>query len=148
MGVLMKHKNMLGASVLAVGLLISSAAFADIGSISFYGNNASRPADFVQGCNISEDTVSSRNYLVVTVSEGLWDNGASCGRRYRMRCISTPGKHSCTANTIDVIVVGRCPNGRCTVGGRDVAMKIAFIRYSLLVQARTAPWANIEFIQI
>ncbi|WP_248279396.1 hypothetical protein [Xanthomonas campestris] len=141
----MKHKNMLGASVLAVGLLISSAAFADVAAISFYGNNASRPAEFVQGCNISEDTVSSMNYQVVTVSGDIWDNGAACGRRYRMRCVSTPGKQSCTANIIDVIVVGRCPNGRCTVGGKDVSMKIAFIRYSLLVRARTAPWAFIEF---
>ncbi|WP_234344749.1 MULTISPECIES: hypothetical protein [Xanthomonas] len=144
----MKHKILLGFSVAAIGLLFSSAAFADIGTISFYGNNARRPADLVQGCNVPEDQVSGRNYQVVTVSDGLWDNGASCGRRYRMRCISTPVKHSCTASTIDVIVVGRCPNGRCTVGGRDVTMKIAFNRYSLLVQARTAPWANIEYIQI
>lgn len=145
---MMKNKNILGLGVAAIGLLSSSAAFADIGSISFYGNSASRPADLVQGCNISEDQVSGRNYQVVTVSDAVWDNGASCGRRYRMRCISTPVKHSCTANTIDVIVVGRCPNGRCMVGGRNVTMKIAFNRYSLLVQARTASWANIEFIQL
>nr|POE60038.1 hypothetical protein CFP56_03629 [Quercus suber] len=24
------------------------------------------------------------------VSNGIWDNGAACGRRYRMRCISGP----------------------------------------------------------
>ncbi|CAI9784955.1 unnamed protein product [Fraxinus pennsylvanica] len=26
--------------------------------------------------------------LFVAVNEGLWDNGASCGRRYRLRCLS------------------------------------------------------------
>ncbi|KAJ1415909.1 RlpA-like domain superfamily [Sesbania bispinosa] len=33
------------------------------------------------------EAVSTRN-LFVAVNEGLWDNGAACGRRYRVRCIS------------------------------------------------------------
>ncbi|MGC5887894.1 hypothetical protein [Ralstonia pseudosolanacearum] len=144
----MKIKKITSSFMIVMSLSLPATAFADIGSISFYGNNATRPSDLVQGCNIPAEQVASRNYQVVTVSDGLWDNGAACGRRYRMRCISTPGKHSCTGNTIDVVVVGRCPNGQCTVGGRNVTMKIAFNRYALLVQARSAVWANIEYIDI
>ncbi|WP_246746204.1 hypothetical protein [Xanthomonas citri] len=57
----MKHKILLGFSVAAIGLLFSSAAFADIGTISFYGNNARRPADLVQGCNVPEDQCTGRS---------------------------------------------------------------------------------------
>ncbi|MDB0544437.1 hypothetical protein LBW62_24630 [Ralstonia solanacearum] len=144
----MKISKITGNLLIAISLSLPAAAFADIGSISFYGNNATRASDLVQGCDISAEQVAGLDYRVVTVSDGLWDNGAACGRKYRMRCISTPDKHSCTGNTIDVVVVGKCPNGRCAVAGRNVVMKIAFNRYALLVRARSAVWANIEFIQI
>lgn len=43
----------------------------------------------------------------VAVSEGLWDNGAACGRRYEMRCISGP-KRPCKGDSILVEVVDLC----------------------------------------
>ncbi|MBA0695779.1 hypothetical protein Gotri_003690, partial [Gossypium trilobum] len=50
--------------------------------------------------------------LFVAVSEGLWDNGAACGRRYRLRCLSGP-KRPCKRRTIDVKVVDFCPFTPC-----------------------------------
>ena len=38
------------------------------------------------------------------VSNGIWDNGAACGRRYRMRCISGP-QRPCRNRSIVVEVV-------------------------------------------
>ncbi|KAG6739299.1 hypothetical protein POTOM_056892 [Populus tomentosa] len=50
--------------------------------------------------------------LFVSVSEGLWDNGAACGRRYRLRCLS--GKNRpCKDETIDVRVVDFCRKSPC-----------------------------------
>jgi len=48
----------------------------------------------------------------VAVSEGLWDNGAACGRRYRLRCLSGNNK-PCKDGTIDVKVVDYCPQSPC-----------------------------------
>ncbi|PPJ60466.1 hypothetical protein CBER1_03166 [Cercospora berteroae] len=49
--------------------------------------------------------------LFVAVNEGLWDNGAACGRRYQIRCISGSRK-GCNADSVDVTVVDHCRNCR------------------------------------
>ena len=48
----------------------------------------------------------------VAVSEGLWDNGAACGRKYEMRCISGP-RRPCKGGTIVVRVVDFCKTYPC-----------------------------------
>ena len=50
--------------------------------------------------------------LFVSVSEGLWDNGAACGRRYRLRCLSG-NNNPCKDGTIDVRVVDLCRKSPC-----------------------------------
>nr|XP_009797601.1 PREDICTED: EG45-like domain containing protein isoform X1 [Nicotiana sylvestris] len=50
--------------------------------------------------------------LFVAVSEGLWDNGAACGRRYRLRCLSGNNR-PCKEGTIDVKVVDYCTKRPC-----------------------------------
>ena len=50
--------------------------------------------------------------LFVSVSEGLWDNGAACGRRYRLRCLSGARK-PCKDGTIDVKVIDFCSARPC-----------------------------------
>lgn len=126
---------------------MSVPAFADVGTTSFYGNNATRVNDLIQGCNISTDQILRMDYRVVTVSDGLWDNGAACGRKYLIRCLSTPNSRSCTSGYIEVLVVGRCPEVNCKVSGKTVTMKIAYNRSSLLVKSRSATLANIEYLQ-
>lgn len=50
--------------------------------------------------------------LFVAVSEGLWDNGAACGRRYRLRCLSGANR-PCKQQTIEVKVVDFCSKTPC-----------------------------------
>ncbi|KAL5698046.1 hypothetical protein ACHQM5_029133 [Ranunculus cassubicifolius] len=50
--------------------------------------------------------------LFVAASNGIWDNGAACGRRYRMRCISGP-RRPCKDDTIVVEVVDVCKRNPC-----------------------------------
>lgn len=49
----------------------------------------------------------------IAASDGLWDNGAACGRRYRVRCISGP-KRPCREATIFVEVVDFCRSNVCS----------------------------------
>ncbi|KAF3447132.1 hypothetical protein FNV43_RR12312 [Rhamnella rubrinervis] len=48
----------------------------------------------------------------VAVSDGLWDNGAACGRRYQLRCISGP-KRPCKRGSIVAEVVDFCKKDPC-----------------------------------
>lgn len=127
---------------------ISQSLFADIGTLSFYGRVGGTVYDYVGNCpDVSAQDISARYGYVVLVSDGLWDNGAACRRLYDMRCISTPGKKSCTNKTERVMVAGRCPNGTCTVAGRNVTMMVPAPRYSTFVQSRDAYYANVEYAQ-
>ncbi|EXB96785.1 hypothetical protein L484_001893 [Morus notabilis] len=76
----------------------------------------------------------------VAVSEGLWDNGAACGRKYQMRCISGP-RRPCKGGTIVVQVVDFCKTYPCPT--TLVLSNKAFNAISRSPNARI----NVEFAQ-
>ncbi|KAI6680165.1 hypothetical protein NL676_034046 [Syzygium grande] len=78
--------------------------------------------------------------LFVAVSEGLWDNGAACGRRYRLRCLSGSNR-PCKDGTVDVTVVDYCPKSPCP--STILLSKNAFSTISKSVSAKI----NAEYIQ-
>lgn len=78
--------------------------------------------------------------LFVAVSEGLWDNGAACGRRYRMRCLSGTNK-PCKDGTIDVEVVDICRRKPCS--STIILSRDAFAAISRYPNRKI----NIEYIQ-
>lgn len=46
--------------------------------------------------------------LFAAAGEGIWDNGAACGRQYLVRCISGVGNRvQCAGGTIQVRIVDR-----------------------------------------
>ncbi|KAH9760719.1 expansin-like EG45 domain-containing protein [Citrus sinensis] len=84
-----------------------SFVFADIGTATAY-----HPPYLPTRCNGNRQDQFPPGNLFVAVGEGLWDNGAACGRRYRMRCISGNNK-PCKGSTIDVKVVDFCRKSPC-----------------------------------
>ncbi|CAJ1973730.1 unnamed protein product [Sphenostylis stenocarpa] len=85
-----------------------SLVLADVGTAASYGPpyipatacDGNRPGQFPSG------------NLFVAVNEGLWDNGAACGRRYRIRCLSGNNR-PCKGGSIDVKVVDSCSSSPC-----------------------------------
>ncbi|GAB4837770.1 hypothetical protein Ancab_002635 [Ancistrocladus abbreviatus] len=75
------------------------------------------------------------------VSDGLWDNGAACGRRYRVRCISGP-RGSCKNGEITVTVVDFCKNTPCHA--MMLLSKAAFSAISSIPNANI----NVEYTEI
>ena len=63
-------------------------------------------------CNGNRQDQFPPGNLFVAVNEGLWDNGAACGRRYRLRCLSGKDR-PCKDGTIDVRVVDFCKKSPC-----------------------------------
>ncbi|KDP32388.1 hypothetical protein JCGZ_13313 [Jatropha curcas] len=80
---------------------------ADIGTATSYD-----PPYLPTRCKgYNEDQFPPGGYFIA-VSEGIWDNGAACGRKYRMRCISGL-KRPCKDPTIVVQVVDLCTLNPC-----------------------------------
>ncbi|ESR63703.1 hypothetical protein CICLE_v10009837mg [Citrus x clementina] len=91
-------------------------------------------------CNGNRQDQFPPGNLFVAVGEGLWDNGAACGRRYRMRCISGNNK-PCKGSTIDVKVVDFCRTSPCP--STIVLSNDAFQAIS-----RVDAKINVEYVQI
>ena len=78
--------------------------------------------------------------MFVAVSEGLWDNGGACGRKYRLTCLSGTNR-PCKPGTIEVLVVDLCPSRPCSAN--FLLSRNAFSALSSNSNARL----NLEYIQ-
>ncbi|KAL2971122.1 hypothetical protein AAZX31_15G176400 [Glycine max] len=76
--------------------------------------------------------------LFVTVNEGLWDNGAVCGRRYKISCVSGNNR-PCKGGSINVKVVDSCSRSPCP--NTLLMSKDAFVAISHFPHAKI----NIEY---
>ncbi|KAG6409493.1 hypothetical protein SASPL_127533 [Salvia splendens] len=108
----------------------------DIGTATSYN-----PPYTPTRCNGNRADQFPSGNLFVQVSEGLWDNGAACGRRYRLRCLSGNNR-PCKGGTVDVRVVDFCTRRPCP--STIVMSTDAFAAVSKSPDAKI----NIEFIQI
>ncbi|KAI0487832.1 hypothetical protein KFK09_027655 [Dendrobium nobile] len=78
------------------------------------------------------------NNMFAAVSESLWNNGAACGRMYRIRCLSGHGR-PCKDGVVDVLVVDECSTDPCP---SNILLSItAFMEIS----HKTSSNINIEF---
>ncbi|XP_047967901.1 EG45-like domain containing protein 2 [Salvia hispanica] len=126
------------AFAIAILLTISfnQIVFGDIGTATSY-----EPPYTPTRCNGNRADQFPSGNLFVQVSEGLWDNGAACGRRYRLRCLSGNNR-PCKGGTVDVRVVDFCTRRPCP--STIVMSTDAFAAVSKSADAKI----NIEFIQI
>ncbi|TXG62143.1 hypothetical protein EZV62_013506 [Acer yangbiense] len=120
-----------------LSLLINQVGFVfgDIGTASSY-----HPPYLPTKCSGNRQDQFPPGNLFVAVGEGLWDNGAACGRRYRLRCLSG-SKKPCKDGTIDVKVVDFCPKSPCP--STILLSSDAFAAIS-----RPTYKVNIEYVQI
>ncbi|XP_049352709.1 EG45-like domain containing protein [Solanum verrucosum] len=121
--------------IVLISLFYISLVLGDIGTATSY-NSPYTPTKC--GGNRSDQFPSGN--LFVAVSEGLWDNGAACGRRYRLRCLSGNNR-PCKEGTIDVRVVDYCTKRPCP---STIALSSdAFAQISISHNAKI----NIEYVQ-
>ncbi|XP_020536479.1 EG45-like domain containing protein [Jatropha curcas] len=109
---------------------------ADVGTARSYD-----PPYLPTKCNgYNEDQFPEGGYFAAA-SDGLWDNGAACGRKYRMRCISGPNR-ACKGGSIVVQVVDFCRDNPCLA-----TLMLSNKAFDAISRISTAK-INIEFIQI
>ncbi|KAH6760677.1 hypothetical protein C2S52_008668 [Perilla frutescens var. hirtella] len=76
---------------------------ADIGTASSYS-----PPYTPTACYGNDYSQFPTSNLFAAAGEGIWDNGAACGRQYLVRCISAPVPRSCVpGQTIQIKIVDR-----------------------------------------
>ncbi|KDO61650.1 hypothetical protein CISIN_1g038362mg [Citrus sinensis] len=74
----------------------------DVGTAARYG-----PPFLPTACNGNDQSQFPSGNLFAAAGEGIWDNGASCGRQYKLRCISAAVSGTCINNTIQIKIVDR-----------------------------------------
>ncbi|KAL7618702.1 hypothetical protein Lser_V15G01671 [Lactuca serriola] len=122
--------------LLLLGFSNNKCCLGEIGTASSYG-----PPYTPTRCNGNQGDQFPLGNLFVSVSEGLWDNGAACGRRYRLKCLSGNNK-PCKGGTIDVKVVDFCSKRPCP--STIVLSNDAFSAISKTQRGKI----NVEYIEI
>ncbi|KAJ6745456.1 EG45-LIKE DOMAIN CONTAINING PROTEIN [Salix koriyanagi] len=125
-------------TVIVLSLLGSEigSVLGDIGTATSY-----EPPYLPTKCNGNREDQFPPGNLFVSVSEGLWDNGAACGRRYRLRCLSGNNK-PCKDGTVDVRVVDLCRKSPC-----PSTILLSSDAFSAVSSSPTSK-INVEYIQI
>ncbi|KAL8501850.1 hypothetical protein ACS0TY_021098 [Phlomoides rotata] len=132
-------KLALAVAIILLSILcneMSSLVLADIGTATSYD-----PPYTPTKCHGNRQDQFPSGNLFVQVSEGLWDKGAACGRRYRLRCLSGSNR-PCKDGTVDVRVVDFCSKRPCP--STIVMSNDAFAAVSRSSDTKI----NIEFIQV
>ena len=85
--------------------------------------------------------------LFASAGEGIWDNGAACGRQYLVRCISAAHPRTCIpGQTIQIRIVDRALSS-VSRPSRDGATMVLSKTAFGMISKPTAPVINIEFQQ-
>ncbi|XP_062148860.1 EG45-like domain containing protein 2 [Alnus glutinosa] len=117
----------------------------DVGTAAWYS-----PPYLPTACYGSDPSPFPSSNLFATAGDGIWDNGASCGRQYLVRCISASKRDVCVKDqTIQIKIIdyfGSAPSLPSINGTTMVLSKTAF---ETIANATVADkFINIEFQQV
>ncbi|KDP38770.1 hypothetical protein JCGZ_04123 [Jatropha curcas] len=99
------------AVMIGIAVCLASIANAAQGLAVWYKNDSKKP---MPPYTPSKCYGNQNNGLIVAgVSDALWNNGAACGRRYRVTCIGGANKapHPCKRGSVVVKIVDYCSRG-------------------------------------
>ncbi|KAF2310701.1 hypothetical protein P3X46_031519 [Hevea brasiliensis] len=128
--------------LLVISWLLSSS-HGDVGTAAHYS-----PPYLPTACYGNDASQFPSNNLFAAAGNGIWDNGAACGREYLVRCISATVAGSCQpGQTIQVKIVDYAlstPTPPSASGKTIVLSETAFGR----IANPSATSINIEFQQV
>ncbi|ONK66608.1 uncharacterized protein A4U43_C06F10120 [Asparagus officinalis] len=92
-------------------------------------------------CNGNSQDQFPPGNMFAAVSLSLWDNGAACGRKYRVTCLSGSSR-PCKSGTIDVQVVDLCRDNPC-----PASLLLSRNAFSV-ISSNSNERINVEYIEI
>ncbi|XP_062165188.1 EG45-like domain containing protein [Alnus glutinosa] len=121
-------------------LQISHVSHADVGTAAHY-----RPPYLPTACFGSDAGQFPSSNLFGSAGEGIWDNGAACGRQYLVRCISAAVPRTCIpGQTIQIRIVDRAFNSVSRPSRDGTSMVLSTTAFGTIAKS-SATSINIEF---
>ncbi|XP_027182826.1 EG45-like domain containing protein [Coffea eugenioides] len=128
--------------------LLSSAhlfhpSSADVGTASQYN-----PPYTPTACFGNDNSQFPSSNLFAAAGEGVWDNGAACGRQYLVRCISAVAPKTCVPDkTIQVRIVDRAQTSASRPAKGGTTIVLSNTAFGTIANPGAA-FINIEFQQV
>ncbi|KGN62912.1 EG45-like domain containing protein [Cucumis sativus] len=114
----------------------------DVGTATTYG-----PPYTPTACFGNDLSMFPTNNMFGAAGEGIWDNGAACGRQYRVSCFSSAVPDSCVSDqTIMITIVDRAVSTSSKALVADTTMTLSRMAYKVIVQKNT-PLVTVEYTQ-
>ncbi|XP_038972455.1 EG45-like domain containing protein [Phoenix dactylifera] len=138
-----KHPKLLLLPCLLSLAILLRPSTADVGTVAYYG-----PPYLPTVCYGRDQEQFPASGLFAAAGEGIWDNGASCGRQYLVRCLSSATPNACIKNqTIQVKVLdrGKMLNSMPSKNGTTMVLSNAAFR---MIASQAARVINVEFRQV
>lgn len=99
------------------------------------------------GCYGSDATEFPTSNLFAAAGDGIWDNGAACGRQYLVRCISAEQPRTCIPEqSIQIKIVDYASTAVSPPSAAGTAMVLSDKAFATIANA-SASLINIEFQQ-
>ncbi|XP_016501724.1 EG45-like domain containing protein isoform X2 [Nicotiana tabacum] len=119
------------------------ASQADLGTATQYS-----PPYTPSACFGSDSTQFPSSNFFAAAGEGIWDDGAACGRQYLVSCISSISPRACkSGETIQIKIVDRAQTvaSKPTRQGTTIVLSNAALA---AIADSNAPSLNIDFRQV
>ncbi|KAJ7958738.1 EG45-like domain containing protein [Quillaja saponaria] len=115
----------------------------DVGTSAQYG-----PPFLPTACYDGDASQFPSSNVFGSAGEGIWDNGAACGRQYQVRCISAATPRTCIPDqTIQIKIVDRALTSASKPSRAGTSIVLSTTAFKAIADA-SASLINIEFQQV
>ncbi|XP_043725393.1 EG45-like domain containing protein [Telopea speciosissima] len=115
----------------------------DVGTASQYD-----PPYIPTTCYGDDTSQFPENNLFGAAGEGIWDNGASCGRQYLVSCLSAVKKGTCVeGETIQIKIVDRAIDAVSQPSSSGTTIVLSATAFATIANSNASK-INIEFQQV
>ncbi|KAF7848493.1 hypothetical protein BT93_L1897 [Corymbia citriodora subsp. variegata] len=116
---------------------------ADVGTAAHYS-----PPYTPTTCFGNDPSQFPSSNLFAAAGEGIWDNGASCGRQYLVRCISASVSGTCIpSQTIQVRIVDRALSSSSSPSSNGATIVLSTTAFGTIAKS-SATAVNVEYQQV
>ncbi|TYG66565.1 hypothetical protein ES288_D05G011600v1 [Gossypium darwinii] len=118
-------------------------SLADVGTAAHYS-----PPYLPTACFGNDASQFPTDNLFAAAGDGIWDNGASCGRQYLVRCISAATPGTCNpSQTIQIRIVDRAETSVSRPSANGATIILSNTAFGAIANPSAAS-VNIEFQQV
>merc|ERR1712071_127038 len=132
--------------LLSISFLVSLSfhiSHGDVGTAARYS-----PPYLPTTCYGNDASQFPSSNLFAAAGDGIWDNGASCGRQYLVRCISASVRNTCVQDqTIQIKIVDYVGSAPSLPSLNDTTMVLSETAFGAIANSSVGS-INIEFQQV